>query len=160
MIFSLASLISFIVFLLPLTALAFPTAPASELEGRAGKAHRVIVGIRNKPYRYHPQYVNANLGDIIQFEFHPENHSTTESTFHHPCRLIPNRFDTGFIYIPHNQTMDFPYFEYEVTDKKPHWFHCHQVGHCRAGMVFAVNPPKTGRMTFAKFQWKAMQDGN
>ncbi|CAE7181188.1 unnamed protein product [Rhizoctonia solani] len=52
-----------------------------------------------------------------------------------------------------------PTREFKVTDEKPHWFYCGQVGHCPAGMVFAVNPPEEGN-TFDKFQDMAEQSGN
>ena len=35
-------------------------------------------------------------------------------------------------------------------------FYCAQPGHCKQGMVFAINPPTTGDKTFAAFQSLAM----
>ncbi|KAG9121707.1 hypothetical protein FRC07_002240 [Ceratobasidium sp. 392] len=162
MIFSLMSLISFIVFFLPLTALAAPAAPTFELESRANVTHNVTVGgyyhgNHDLKLRYSPQYVHAKPGDIVRFEFHQVNHTATESTFTHPCSARPNgTWDTGYVYVPKNQTTDWPTYDYHVTDKKPHWFYCRQDRHCRRGMVFAINPPKKGKMTFKKFQEKAM----
>ncbi|KAG8766065.1 hypothetical protein FRC12_007100 [Ceratobasidium sp. 428] len=159
MIFSLVSLIYFVFFFLPLTVLAAPATPAFELESRANKTHKVVVGSKEGKLRYKPQHVYAKTGDIVKFEFHPVNHTTTESTFSRPCSRLPNGYDTSYVYVPKNQTTDFPTYEYNVTDNKPHWFHCEQKGHCRAGMVFAINPPRKGNMTFEKFQKKAMHRG-
>ena len=43
-----------------------------------------------------------------------------------------------------------PAFNYTVADGKPVWFYCATGAHCKAGMVFAVNP--TADQTFAAFQ--------
>ncbi|KAG9122205.1 hypothetical protein FRC07_001519 [Ceratobasidium sp. 392] len=153
------SLISFIVFFFfPLTALAVPAAPTFELESRANATHNVTVGGNHGELRFSPQYVHAKFGDIVRFVFHPVNHTVTESTFSHPCRHPNGTFDTSYVYVPKNQTTDFPTYEYRVTDRKPHWFYCRQDRHCRRGMVFAINPPKKGN-TFKKFQYNAIHHG-
>ncbi|QRV76188.1 plastocyanin-like domain protein [Ceratobasidium sp. AG-Ba] len=139
----------------------------SSLETRSNwhhnKNHRVTVGAYGK-LRYDPQYVHAKVGDFIEFEFHPKNHTVTESSFDNPCnRLVDSSggqigFRTGFVPVPATQTSHFPTRKFKVTDDKPHWFYCGQTGHCPAGMVFAVNPPKHGN-TFYKFQDKAVASG-
>ncbi|KAG8768075.1 hypothetical protein FRC12_005776 [Ceratobasidium sp. 428] len=156
MIFSLVSLVSFLVFFLPFTALAAPAAPLDgELEARGyGKTHVVTVGKKGK-LRYDPQYVHAKKGDYIKFEFHPKNHTVTESSFNYPCSKLGGGFATGFVPVDQDEHY-FPTRNFYVKDAKPHWFYCGQVGHCPAGMVFAVNPPKKGN-TFKKFQKMAMQ---
>ncbi|KAG8718304.1 hypothetical protein FRC09_012862 [Ceratobasidium sp. 395] len=157
MIFSLVSLISFIVFFLPFTALAAPAAPVDgELEARGYKKWKVTVG-DNMKLRYNPQYVHAKVGDYIEFEFHPKNHTVTESSFNYPCSKLDGGFTTGFVPVASDEHY-FPTRSFYVKDEKPHWFYCQQVGHCPAGMVFAVNPPKKGN-TFKEFQKKAMHTG-
>ncbi|KAF8599532.1 hypothetical protein BDV93DRAFT_526052 [Ceratobasidium sp. AG-I] len=153
MMFNLASLISVVVLALPLAALAAPATPATAagLEDRSrSKTHKVTVGKGGK-LRYHPEYVKAKVGDYIQFEFHPKNHTVTETWFHDPCYKNDDGFDTGFVPVPEDKHSKFPTKKYKVTDKEPHWFFCRQEGHCLAGMVFAVNPPKTGN-TFKKYR--------
>ncbi|KAG8691474.1 hypothetical protein FRC09_011614 [Ceratobasidium sp. 395] len=66
MIFSLVSLIYFVFFFLPLTVLAAPAAPAFELESRANKTHKVIVGRKGGKLRYEPQYVYAKTAFMFQ----------------------------------------------------------------------------------------------
>jgi|SRR5277367_3318436 len=34
---------------------------------------------------YTPEYVNANIGDVIVFQFGTKNHTLTQSTFPQPC---------------------------------------------------------------------------
>ncbi|KAG8780424.1 hypothetical protein FRC12_023054 [Ceratobasidium sp. 428] len=159
MIFSLVFLVSFILFFFPLTAFTAPAAPAPELESRASKTYKVTVG-NNGKLLYKPQYVYAKPGDWIEFKFHPSNHTATQSTFDHPCIRAFRGWSTGFIPVPKNQTSHFPSRRFEVPNSDPQWFHCGQTGHCRAGMVFAVNPPKKGNMTFEKYQKRAMHFGN
>ncbi|QRV96199.1 plastocyanin-like domain protein [Ceratobasidium sp. AG-Ba] len=164
MYFNIASVVSAAVLALPLAAFA---APASDLDLEArgySKTYKVTVGAGGK-LRYDPQYVHANVGDYIKFEFHPKNHTVTESSFNSPCHKLTDShgnqigFRTGFVPVPATQTSHFPTRSFKVTDTKPHWFYCGQTGHCPAGMVFAVNPPNKGN-TFEKFQKKAMQSGN
>src|ERR1700732_4547538 len=35
-------------------------------------------------------------------------------------------------------------------------FYCQQTGHCKMGMVFAINPPTSGDKTFSNFKMLAM----
>ncbi|KAG9080233.1 hypothetical protein FRC06_006911 [Ceratobasidium sp. 370] len=153
MIFDLFSLV---VLALPLTALAAPAAPVSGPEEHSSKAktHNVTVGAYGE-LRYDPEYVYAKPGDLINFEFHPRNHTVTESSFYHPLRSLHGGFDTGFVPVFPRRHSSLPVREYKVTDRQPHWFYCRQRHHGPEGMVFAVNPPKKGN-TFEKFQERAM----
>ncbi|KAG9121921.1 hypothetical protein FRC07_001901 [Ceratobasidium sp. 392] len=161
MYFSFTCLASAVLLALPLTALAAPAAPVSDLEERSSKTYKVTVGAWGK-LRYDPEYVHAKVGDYVKFEFHPKNHTVTESSFDSPCTKLTDDhgnqigFRTGFVPVPEKQTSNFPTRKFKVTDTEPHWFYCGQVGHCPAGMVFAVNPPKKGN-TFHKFQKMAME---
>ncbi|KAF8672121.1 hypothetical protein RHS04_07875 [Rhizoctonia solani] len=132
----------------------------AELEARGDwhypKTHRVIVGAGGK-FRYDPEYVSAKIGDYIKFEFHPKNHTVTESSFSQPCNRIDGGFRTGFVPVPPG-TKHFPTKVFKVADDKPHWFYCGQTGHCADGMVFAVNPPHKGN-TFHKFRETAKSSG-
>ncbi|CAE6491818.1 unnamed protein product [Rhizoctonia solani] len=92
------------------------------------------------------------------FEFHPKNHTVTESSLAKPCSAIDGGFRTGFVPVKEEKGDDLPVRKFKVVDDKPHWFYCGQVGHCPAGMVFVVNPPKSGN-TFEKFEGKAKESG-
>ncbi|CAE6348646.1 unnamed protein product [Rhizoctonia solani] len=164
MLFSFASMTSAIVLALPLTGVAAnPIRSAGHLnleartEWNSPTTHKVTVGAWGK-LRYDPEYVHAKVGDYVQFEFHPKNHTVTESSFDKPCSAIDGGFRTGFIPVKEEKKHDLPIRKFKVTDDKPHWFYCGQVGHCPAGMVFAVNPPKSGN-TFEKFEKKAKESG-
>ncbi|KAG8769135.1 hypothetical protein FRC12_005146 [Ceratobasidium sp. 428] len=138
MYFSLASVLSAALFVLPLSALAAPAASVSDLEDRGySKTHKVTVGAWGK-LRYDPQWVHAKVGDYVN---HPKNHTVTESSFDEPCTGLtgnegePIGFRTGFVPVPEKQTSHLPTRKYKVTD---------------------VNPPKHGN-TFKKFQKMAME---
>ncbi|KAG8681286.1 hypothetical protein FRC09_017592, partial [Ceratobasidium sp. 395] len=141
--FSLTSLLSVVFLVLPLSIAAVPVAedtPSLEIRSNwhQNKNHKVTVGAWNK-LLYDPQYVHAKPGDTIEFEFHPKNHTVTESSFDYPCQRLESgyAFRTGFVPVPLTQTSHFPTRKYKVPDDKPHWFYCGQTGHCPAGMVFA-----------------------
>ncbi|KAG9125768.1 hypothetical protein FRC07_006298 [Ceratobasidium sp. 392] len=171
MYFSFASFASTVLLVLPLTALAAPATPVSGLENRSRKTHKVTVGAWGK-LRYDPEYVHAKVGDYIKFEFHPKNHTVTENWLPHWVVSVMKPTIHALyshvllsVPVPEKQTSHFPTRKFKVTDykaqrglfqTKPHWFYCGQVGHCPAGMVFAVNPPKKGN-TFDKFQKMAME---
>ena len=40
-------------------------------------------------------FQTAAVGDIVEFTFHPKNHSVTQSSFAEPCTPLPGGFDTG-----------------------------------------------------------------
>jgi plastocyanin len=105
-----------------------------------------------------PNTVTANQGDIVNFQFMTGNHTITQSTFSNPCTRLtaPNPgIDSGFLPVSANDTT-IPQYSFTVDNATaPLWFYCKQGAgaHCRAGMVFAVNP--TTDMTFAAFQANA-----
>jgi hypothetical protein len=90
---------------------------------------------------FSPNYIDASIGDVINFRFLKLNHTLTQSSFDQPC--VPNGgFDTGFSqFNPTNKTNKA--FTMVVEKATPMWFFCHQtlpVSHCARGMVFAINP--------------------
>ncbi|THV07952.1 hypothetical protein K435DRAFT_772288 [Dendrothele bispora CBS 962.96] len=99
-------------------------------------------------FKYDPEFVNANVGDVVRFTFKQKNHTATQSTLANPCSMAENGFDSGFIPVADDVTEGFPVAELTVTDTDPIWVYCRQTGHCQQGMVFAVNPGDK----FAQFQ--------
>jgi len=90
--------------------------------------------------KFTPPSVNANEGDVIRFIFQQKNHTVTQSTLDSPCTPLANGFDTGYMPVPDTQKSDFPIAELTVKRTTPIWAYCRQGTHCKAGMVFAVNP--------------------
>ncbi|KAI9887097.1 MAG: hypothetical protein M1823_001087 [Watsoniomyces obsoletus] len=95
---------------------------------------------------FSPADIRANPGDMVQYQFHPRNHSVVQSTFDQPCQPINNidknvrGFFSGFMPVALNAT-SVPTFTIPVTDTKPIWFYCSQARHCQQGMVGVINPP-------------------
>ena len=53
-------------------------------------------------------FQTAAVGDIVEFTFHPKNHSVTQSSFAQPCTPLPGGFDTGLcVIISHNECVLF-----------------------------------------------------
>jgi plastocyanin len=104
-----------------------------------GQTHTVEVG-PNGMLAYYPEYVYADVGDTVQFNFNPKNHTVTQSAFDTPCVPLEYGIDSGFVPVSPDD-YETKSFYVTVTDDKPVWIHCEQTGHCGMGMVFAINPP-------------------
>ncbi|CAE6420630.1 unnamed protein product [Rhizoctonia solani] len=118
MIFNLATIASALVFALPILANPVPVSglnARTDSEWPEPKTHKVTVGAWGQ-LRYDPEYVHAEVGDCIEFEFHPKNHTVTESSFDHPCNATDGGFRTGFVPVPQKQESDFPTRKFKVTD--------------------------------------------
>lgn len=106
-----------------------------------GATHVVQVGPQDE-LLFTPQQVQAMPGDVVQFEFHRLNHTVTESSLDDPCTRMEGGFDSGFGHFnPSDAPGDFVAFD--VRSNASRWFFCAQQDpypHCRAGMVFALNP--------------------
>jgi len=114
--------------------------------------HNVLVGETGLTFT--PNQVTASIGDVVSFEFHPKNHTLTQSTFATPCTAMPGGVDSGFMPVSANAT-SFPVYSFKVNEVTPLWFYCAQTGHCAQGMVFAVNVNASSPNTFAAYQAKA-----
>lgn len=106
------------------------------------QTHRVEVGTFNGKVQFVPNQVNAEIGDVVEYDFLIKSHSLTQSEFLTPC-TYNGGFDTGLNQMnPKNESGLFV-IPFEVTTKKPQWFYCKQTSpksHCNAGMVFGLNP--------------------
>ncbi|KAF9466673.1 hypothetical protein BDZ94DRAFT_1157529 [Collybia nuda] len=113
--------------------------------------HDVSVGAGGK-LAFDPQFVTATPGDVINFVFHPKNHTVTQSAFESPCVPLHDGFNSGFMPVA-AENEGLPNFQVHVTDINPIWVHCQQTGHCGKGMVFAVNAPaEPSNKSFKAFQ--------
>jgi len=59
-------------------------APAPPPAGAMGATHDVWVG-GTAGLVYSPEYITANVGDVVVFHFGTKNHTATQSTFAVPC---------------------------------------------------------------------------
>lgn len=108
----------------------------------AKETHRVEVGTFNGKVQFIPNQVDAEIGDIVEYDFLAKSHSLTQSEFLTPC-TYNGGFDTGLNQVnPKNESGKF-IIPFEVKTKKPLWFYCKQQGppnHCGMGMVMGINP--------------------
>ncbi|KAL2371449.1 hypothetical protein RJ035_002985 [Blastomyces gilchristii] len=85
--------------------------------------------------------LNANVGDLVVFEFYQSNHTLTQSSLQSPCTPL-QQFDSGFTrFNPSNRSGLL--MSFTVNSPNSQWFFCpqiHPTSHCHAGMVFALNP--------------------
>jgi plastocyanin len=56
--------------------------------------HKITVGA-NGQLAYNPPNITAAIGDTVTFEFHPKNHTVTQSSFNDPCRPLADTSKTG-----------------------------------------------------------------
>ncbi|KAF5350040.1 hypothetical protein D9756_009208 [Leucocoprinus leucothites] len=124
--------------------------------------HKIIVGA-NGQFAYSPSNITAAVGDTVTFEFHPKNHTVTQSSFSNPCQPLEQStgtvgFKSGFRPVGADDT-DFPTFTITINDTAPIWGYCGQTGHCGAGMVFAINAVESGPNNFQNFLELAKRTG-
>jgi hypothetical protein len=112
---------------------------------------------------YDPANISASIGDTVTFEFHPKNHTVTQSSFLNPCKALELAsgtpgFKSGFKPVAADAT-EFPTFQITINDTAPIWGYCGQTGHCTQGMVFAINAVESGPNNFAAFLELAKRSG-
>lgn len=126
-----------------------------------GAVTTVTVGLNNgKVLKFDPPYLPyVAVGQKIHFDFRAVNHTLTESSLYEPCKkLAGTTVDTNFQNVNKDDIPEFKPFDLTIDSDKPRFFYCKQAnntpkGHCKAGMVFAVN---TDAATFWQFQQNAM----
>ena len=120
---------------------------------------------------YTPETIQANMGDMVQFNFMTTNHTVTQSTFNTPCVKMGNGADSGFMANVNNTINPPPMMMFQVMTKDPICeltsvfdvlsiidirlgMYCRQKGHCGKGMAFSINP--TADKSQAAFKAAAM----
>ncbi|KAH9979701.1 hypothetical protein BJV74DRAFT_121937 [Russula compacta] len=135
------------------------------LAAAEGTVHHITVGNDTGGTIYNPTNINAMIGDIVSFTFHPKNHSVTESSFAKPCTPLADGFDSGFHPVAIGTNDSFPTWNITVNSTNPIWVHCRQdantaASYCGKGMVFAINPGTPGsNNSFTDFQATALAIG-
>lgn len=121
------------------------TALAGLVSAQSTKVHIVQVSDKNGDLKFSPEELDAAVGDKVQFQFYPLDHSVARSNFANPCvPLDPatangtSGFFSGFM--PVKQTDTFmPTFTIVVNDTAPIWYYCATGKHCEAGMAGVIN---------------------
>lgn len=109
----------------------------------AQQTHTIQVGLLDHKMR--PETTEAAIGDIIEFDFYPLNHSIVRAEYGFPC--IPYEmtgsnkegFFSGFH--PVDKVLDSPpKYSVRVNDTEPIFFYCSAPGSCITyGMVGGIN---------------------
>lgn len=104
----------------------------------SAKTIRIDVGMSGLTFS--PNDITAAVGDVLEFHYHPKNHSVVAADFANPCKpKAEGGFYSGFF--PTTGSENANVFQVEVNSTTPIWFYCSQStgNHCGAGMVGAVN---------------------
>lgn len=103
----------------------------------------VTVGSANGSNVYMPNKITAAVGDMVQFQFMPKNHTVTQSNFDNPCEPINLHSNitgvfSGFMPVDAAATT-MPLYTIPISDTKPIWIYCSQAKHCQSGMSLVIN---------------------
>ncbi|KAG5725739.1 hypothetical protein E4T56_gene1307, partial [Termitomyces sp. T112] len=93
---------------------------------------------------YDPQTVNAEINDMVVFEFDGLVHSVIQGMFENPCFPLEGGFSSGMVSGPNTTSLVPQTWNLIITSTDPIWLYCGltvPVSHCASGMVGAINPP-------------------
>ncbi|TVY46964.1 putative GPI-anchored cupredoxin [Lachnellula occidentalis] len=118
--------------------------PSTTSTSAPAATHTVSVGADG--FNFSPSQVFANVGDIIEYRFYPQNHSVARAAFgSNPCIPYedtgPGRvgFWSGFRPVALVLSNP-PIYSLPINDTDPVFFYCSAPGACLEGMVGVVNP--------------------
>jgi plastocyanin len=150
----LSSLAAFASAATPTTAPASASSTAPE----GVQTHTILVG-SGGDFAYHPNSINASVGDVVTFEFYPTNHSVIRGEYTgsqacgsggcNPCvpvelidPAVPPFASKNFLTqdLPSAANMEIQSYNLTVNDTNPIWFYCDAISSCLNGMVGVINP--------------------
>ncbi|PGG96282.1 hypothetical protein AJ79_09654 [Helicocarpus griseus UAMH5409] len=133
--------------------------------------HTVQVGNAEGSSRFYPDTLTAEPGSMVQFQFHPMNHSVAQSTFEQPCTPMGQSaaaagvnstgaaaatgIKSGFLPVSPDSA-EMPVWTVMINDTNPLWLMCGQTNHCQNGMVMVINPPEGEDRNIEAFRSLAM----
>jgi len=130
----------------------------SALAASSITVHVVQVGAANGTLAYFPNNIKAAVGDMVQFQFAPNNHTVTQSTFDAPCQPIAMNSNvtgvySGFMPVTASSTTT-PTYTVLINSTTPMWLYCSQGSHCQKGMTMVINENVAANSTrsLANFQ--------
>jgi plastocyanin len=105
--------------------------------------HVVKVGNANGTLAFSPNSITAAVGEMVQFQFAPANHTVTQSTFDQPCQPIALNSNvtgiySGFMPVAASAT-ETPTYTIMINNTTPMWLYCSQAKHCQNGMTMVIN---------------------
>lgn len=125
------------------SALAVIAQSATVSAASSVTVHVVKVGNANGTLSYSPNNLKAAVGDMVQFQFAPANHTVTQSTFDAPCVPISESSNTTGIYSGFQpvtaSATEIPTYTIQINNTTPLWLYCSQASHCQKGMVMVIN---------------------
>jgi hypothetical protein len=99
--------------------------------------------------------VVGEIGDLIEFHFHPKNHTVVQSYVDKPCDPLANGsgFFSGFDFAILSGEAD-NVMRLLVENRQPFWYYCSQnVGsHCQKGMNDVINQNLDGDKRLAPYK--------
>ncbi|KAL6707247.1 hypothetical protein ACN47E_004235 [Coniothyrium glycines] len=146
----------------------------------------VTVAADNK-FRFTPNSITAQPGDVVAFNFVSQNHSVVSSNANSPCQPQRNAIFSDFQPVAgptgggangngnrnlngnrnrngnrnknnNRQAGNTPMFMVPITDNQPMYIYCSQAQHCQQGMVMVINPPSP--QAVAQYAQEAAQANN
>ncbi|GFF41255.1 hypothetical protein IFM51744_04743 [Aspergillus udagawae] len=137
-----------------------PTTTSSSATTTSSSASSAIhtVDVGEHGFTFVPDTLSVSPGSKVEFHFYPGNHSVAQAAFSKPCHpLSQSSFFSGFFPATNGESSDV--FTLTVNDTNPIWFYCGQIGHCQAGMVGVINPPRNNPDTLDAFKAAAQNAG-
>ncbi|EAW21211.1 cupredoxin domain-containing protein [Aspergillus fischeri NRRL 181] len=131
--------------------------PTTTSSSAASAVHTVDVG--EDGLTFNPDTLSVSPGSKVEFHFYPGTHSVAQAAFSNPCHpLNQSSFFSGSISATDGESPEV--FTLTVNDTSPIWYYCGEVGHCQAGMVGVINPPRNGPDTLDAFKSAAQDAGD
>ncbi|KAL7920755.1 Cupredoxin [Trichoderma austrokoningii] len=124
-------------------ATTFATAAVLGLASQAS-AETIRIDVGENGLAFTPDSVTAKVNDILEFHFHPINHSVVLGDFANPCQPAKTgAFFSGFQPVSSGEGSEV--FQVTVNSTDPMFFYCSQnvLSHCISGMSGVVNPNST-----------------
>ncbi|KAL2867047.1 uncharacterized protein BJX67DRAFT_381369 [Aspergillus lucknowensis] len=128
---------------------ASSTSKTTSTSSATRKTHTIQVGPKEDPHAYVPHTLEADVGDLVVFEFYPRNHSVVQADWKAPCMPadgdyffsgIKNEFEE----VNGQVVGQLPTWNMTVEKSEPTFFYCTAIDSCIVnGMVGVINPNST-----------------
>lgn len=136
------------VFAIPATTTSPPTLETltEPTSTSRSAAHTYTISVGKADHKFSPDVLQAEVGDVVEFDFFPTNHSVVRSEYEYPC--VPyektGRGKVGFFsgFQPVDAILDDPpKFSVRINDSDPVFYYCSAPGSCiDHQMVGVINP--------------------